>query len=236
MGYRRRRGARRSKLMARGRGGKYGRRLRLTRLGAPSVHKFKETFRTTDITIPANSNTSSVLSCTLNMLANSASLKALFDLYRITGVKWTFLYRYNSAEAGTANAGLPTLYTAINRDPFAPPPASIADILNDDSCKIHRADQLMGKGGRYIKSPKPDMSVGVTADGVPTGGLVTQQWNLGVGNNKQYWLCTGGNAQALDQSGVGHFGLRYLATNNDNAQSQVIEVYATLYFQMKEQD
>lgn len=209
---------------------------RLGRLGAPSVHRFKETFRTTDITVGANASVSSVLSCNLNQLQNSAQFKGLFDLFRITGVKWTFLYRYNSAEASSPNSAFPTLYTAINRDPFVPPPVSIADILNDDSCKIHRADGLVGKGGRYIKSPKPDMTIGVTAGGVPTGGAVVQQWNLGVGNNKQWWLTTGGNAQALDQSGTNHFGLRYLLANNDNQQSQVVEVYATLYFQMKEQD
>lgn len=230
----RRRGGRRSKLRLRVRG--KGRVFRLSRLGAPSVHRFKETFRTTDITVGANTNVASVLSCNLNQLNNSAQFKGLFDLYRITGVKWTFLYRKNSADASTANGSFPTLYTAFNRDPFVPAPVSIADILNDDSVKIHRCDSLLGKGGRYLKSPKPDMTGVVTSDGVPTGGLVAQQWNLGVGNNKQYWLSTGGNSQSLDQSGVNHYGLRYLLSNNDNAQAQVVEVYATLYFQMKEQD
>lgn len=211
-------------------------KISLRRLGAPLVHTFKETFRTSDITVGANSNVAGVLACNLSQLNNQTAFKNMFDLFRITGVKWTFLYRYNSAEASTSNAGIPTLYTAINRDPFAPAPLNIADILNDDSIKIHRCDTLLGKGGRYVKSPKPDMSAAVTVDGVPTGGLITQQWNLGVGNSKQYWLCTGGNSQALDQSSVNHYGLRYLLSNYNNAQSQIVEVYATLYFQMKEQD
>lgn len=232
MAYRR---GRRSKLRARGRKGKMGRRLRLTSLGAPNVHRFKETFRASDITMGGNANAAGILTCSLNSLGNANQLKALFDLYKITGVKWTILYRYNSSESSTPNSALPTLYTAINRDPFTPPPVSIADILNDDSCKIHRADTLIGKGGRYIKSPKPDMSQYATSEGQVVG-IVTQQWNLGVGNSKQYWLTTGGNSQSLDQSGVQHSGLRYLAVNNDNAQSQVFEVYGTLYFQMKEQD
>lgn len=222
--------------MGRRRGPKGGLKISLRRLRAPSVHTFKETFRSSDITVGANANVVGVLSCNLNQLSNQAAFKNMFDMFRITGVKWTFLYRHNSSESGAVNDTFPVLYTAFNRDPFAPAPLSIADILNDDSIKIHRCDTLLGKGGRYLKSPKPDMSALVTSDGVPTGGLVTQQWNLGVGNNKQYWLCTGGNSQALDQSGVNHYGLRYLLANNDNAQSQTVEVYATLYFQMKEQD
>lgn len=200
------------------------------------VHHFKEMCRLPDITVAAASSTSNVLSGTLAMLTNSAQFRGLFDLYKITGVKFRFLYKYNSAEATIGGGAIPVLYTAINRDPFTPPPASVSDILNDDTCKIHRCDTLLGKGGRYIKSPKPDMSSLVTAQGVPTGGIVTQQWNLGLGNRNQYWLTTGGNAQALDQSGVGHFGLRYLLDNSQNTVSQVVEVYATLYFSMKEQD
>lgn len=214
----------------------YGMRRRGLRRATKQVHHFKEMFRTTDLTIPAAGTNTGVLSCSLNSLANAPQFRGLFDLYKITGVKWKFLYKYNSGDPATPAGALPVLYTAINRDPFVPPPASVADILNDDTCKIHRADQLMGKGGRYIKSPKPDMSGIVTAEGVPTGGLVTQQWNLGVGNSKQYWLSTGGNAQALDQSGVKHYGLRYLVDNSQNVISQTIEVFATLYFSMKEQD
>lgn len=191
-----------------------------------------------NITIPANNSTGGVLSFNLGQLVNQASFKSLFDLYRITAAKVSFLYRNNSATTSAAPniASLPMLYTAINRDPFVPAPTSVADILNDDTCRIHRTDQLVGKGGIYIKSPKPDMTGLVYAQGQPTGGIVTTQWNLGVGNSKQYWLTTGGNSQGLDQSGVNHFGLRYFAENLANSQDQEIQVFVTLYFQMKEQD
>lgn len=217
-----------------GRGKKMYRRRGLRK--AKSVHYFKEMFRTTDITVAGVSSTQGVLSCNIAQLTNQAQFRGLFDLYKITGIKWKFLYKYNSAESATPSAAIPTLYTAINRDPFVPAPTSTADILNDDTCRIHRCDGLLGKGGIYVKSPKPDMSALVTSGGVPTGGLVTQQWNLGVGSRNQYWLTTGGNGQALDQSQVNHYGLRYVLDNSGNSQAQVVEVYATLYFSMKEQD
>lgn len=206
--------------------------------GAPSVHRFSEMTQLTSITIPANNSTAGVISFNLGQLTNQASFKSLFDLYRITAAKVTFLYRNNSATTSAAPniAELPMLYTAINRDPFVPAPTSVADILNDDTCRIHRADALLGKGGVYVKSPKPDMSGLVYVEGQPAGGIVTQQWNLGVGNSKQYWLCTGGNSQGLDQSLVNHFGVRYFAENLSNSNVQTIQVFATLYFQMKEQD
>lgn len=219
----------------RGRGKKMYRRRGLRR-AVKTVHHFKETCQLSTITAPGLANASGILSCNLSQLNNSAQFRGLFDLYKITGVKFKFLYKYNSAEAMTGAAGLPTLYTAINRDPFTPAPLSTGDILNDDGIRIHRADQLQGKGGIYIKSPKPDMSAVVTVGGVPTGGIVTTQWNLGVGSSKQYWLTTGGNAQGLDQSAVNHFGLRYLLDNSGNATAQDVLVYATLYFSMKEQD
>lgn len=200
------------------------------------VHHFKEMFRTTDITIPAGSTANGVLSCSLSQLVNQANFTGLFDLYKITGVKWRFLYKFNSADTASTTVALPTLYTAINRDPFVPAPVTIGDILNDDTCRIHRCDGLVGKGGIYIKSPKPDMTGAVVVEGNPTGGIVTQQWQLGTSSRQQYWLTTGGNGQALDQSGVKHYGLRYFADNTSNLTAQVIEVYATLYFSMKEQD
>lgn len=200
------------------------------------VHHFKETCQLSTITAAGLGNASGILSCNLSQLNNSAQFRGLFDLYKITGVKFKFLYRFNSADTATAGGAMPTLYTAINRDPFTPAPLSIGDILNDDGVRIHRVDQLQGKGGIYIKSPKPDMSGAVTVGGVPTGGIVTSQWNLGVGSSKQYWLTTGGNAQGLDQSQVNHFGLRYLLENSTNTLAQDVLVYATLYFSMKEQD
>lgn len=215
---------------------RYQRRRVLRRVLRP-VHHFKEMYRLEDIQVAGGLTTSGVLNTTINSLTNWSAFENLFDLYKITAVKFKFLYKYNAADPAIGGTGIPTLYTAINRDPMVGSPSGVGDILNDDGIRIHRCDGLVGKGGIYIKSPKPDMTLTVQSQtGGPVIGTAVQQWNFGVGNSKQPWLCTGGNAQALDQSGVKHFGLRYLLDNTNNVQSQVVEVYATLYFSMKEQD
>lgn len=202
------------------------------------VHRFQEMTQLAAINIPHGNTSAGVLSINLNQLANAPSFKLLFDLYKINGVKFTFLYRHNTSDAGSVfgNTDLPILYTAPNRDPFVPAPASVADILNDDGVRIHRADALLGKGGVYIKTPKPDMTAIVLSGGVPTGGTVPTQWNYGESKKFQPWLTTGGNGQAVDQSATPHFGLRWYAENLSNAQDQQIQVFATLYFSCKEQD
>lgn len=220
-----------------GKGRRRYQRRRVIRRALRPVHHFKEMYRLEDITVAGGLTTAGVLSTKIDSLVNWPSFGNLYDLYKITGVKFKFLYKYNSADPNIGGAGLPTLYTAVNRDPMVPAPANVGDILNDDSIKIHRCDGLIGKGGIYIKSPKPDMTLTVQSEtGGPVIGTAVQQWNYGVGSSKQPWLCTGGNAQSLDQSGVKHYGLRYLLDNTLNATSQVVEVYATLYFTMKEQD
>lgn len=200
--------------------------------GAPAVHRFQEMCQLTNISAAPNASSTGVLSINLNNLVNSASFKNLFDLYKINGVKFSFLFRHNTSETNQpATVGdLPILYTAINRDPFVPPATSVADILNDDTCRIHRADGLIGKGGIYVKCPKPDMSVAIE------GGVVSQQWNYGVSKKFQPWLTTGGNGQAIDQSSVNHYGLRWYFENLSSAQLQTVQVFATVYFSMKEQD
>lgn len=202
------------------------------------THHFKEICQLSQITAAGTATTSGVISWNLNQLTNNASFKNLFDLYKITGVKLKMLYRHNVSDSGEpAGIGeIPVMYMAPNRDPFVPPPTTVGDILNDDGVKIFRCDAFKGKGGLYLKSPKPDMSSAVTVGGVPSGGLVTTQWNYGTGSKFQPWLTTGGNGQALDQSGVSHYGYRYFFDNSQSTQTQTVYVYATLYFSMKEQD
>lgn len=215
-----------------------GVRRRGLRRAVKSVHHFKESYRLANIPVVANGSNNGVLTAALTDLTNANHFKQLFDLYKITGVKFKFLYRANSADTqgSVGNTGIPVLYTAPNRDPAVVAPISIADILNDDGIKIHRCDGLLGKGGIYIKTPKPDMKAQVVDEGGLPIGTSLQQWQLGVGASKQWWLCTGGNAQSLDQSSVPHYGLRYFLDNTFCDKDQIVEVYATLYFSMKEQD
>lgn len=233
-GRRRRILRKRSKLLARRARGPAVRR------GAPSVHRFKEMCPLLPLTAPVLGGVGLTRSVKFNDLTNQASFKALFDLYKINGVKFTFIYKANISDptgggaVGATNA-LPVLYIATNRDPFVPAPTSAADVMNDDTCKVYRLGGY-NKIEWYVKTPKPDMTITVPGQG--GGPNYTVPYNFQFGERKAFqpWLTTGGNAQTLDQSSVEHYGIRMWLDNTNGSASQSVDVFATLYFSLKEQD
>lgn len=219
----------RRKRSNRRRGKRVSRRTRRIR-SSPSIHKFKEMYKLGPVGAPASAIGSGVLAPKgISELANVAHLTGLFDLYKITGVKYKIVPRYNSADP-SATITLPMIYLATNRDPFTPAPSSVGDILNDDTCKSYRLDKPISW---FVKCPKPDMSISFDIGGTQYVG--PQQWQLGVATKYQPWLTTGGNNQSLDQSARAHYGVRWVV-DNFNSFPVDVDVYATLYFQMKEQD
>lgn len=227
----RRRGTRKPRKYARLR--RYGFRRRLVRLrpALRVVHKFKETclYSGTPISAPANSTTVGLMAFSLNMLANATSFKSLFDLYKITGVKVRIVPRWNTSDPLASQngiAGLPMLYIAENRDPYVGAPANVVDVLNDDGVKIIRLDKPVTM---FLKNPKAEIFDG-------SGNTLPFQFN----SSKSYlqpWLTTGGNAQAIDQSNLNHFGYRWVLDNSLNsATTTTLDTFITLYFSMKEQD
>lgn len=186
------------------------------------------------LTAPASAVGFGTQTFRLSDLTNAGSFTSLFDLYKITGAKVKFIPKYNMADpTGTSNAtnGLPILYLATNRDPFVPAPTSIADILNDDTCKMYRMDKPLSW---YVKSPKVDNTISWTVQGTQ----YTAPFNLQFGTSKKFqpWLTTGGNGQSLDQSQLNHYGIRWALDNSQCSSVIGVEVFVTLYFTMKEQD
>lgn len=200
--------------------------------GAPAVHRFKEMVQLPNWAVSANSTLSGVQPVRVSMLTNWSHFSGLFDLYKLNGVKYTFIYRSNTTEASSGNE-LPLLYVATNRDPFCPAPTNAADIINDDTCKVFRLGGY-NKIDWYVKCPKPDMTLTYSVG--ETNYTIPQNWQFGQKKAFQPWLTTGGNAQVLDQSGTNHYGIRYYVENLGTGISQVVQVFATLYFSMKEQD
>lgn len=208
-------------------GAGYARRGRTALRGmVPGVHRFKETCELTGWSAAAGSIQPGVQSFKLNDLFNAANFKQMFDMYKITGVKLTIIPRFNQASVaedtiGPNINGLPMLYIAPNRSPWSTAPTSVQDVLNDDGCRVIRLER---KINLYLKNPAPQILDGA-GTGVPiqTNGL------------HRLWLTTGGNGQTVDQSGVNHFGFRWVLENlNTNGVS--VQVYATYYFKCKEQD
>lgn len=225
-----------------------GRRLRLrrrvTKVGRVNyltsrlsgVHRFKELAQLTSIAATAGASATGVITYQLTDLANVASFKNLFDLFKITGVKLRIVPQFNvSTGPGTAAVPsspelLPMLYIAPNRDPFVGAPASVSDILNDDGCKIIRLNKPISM---YLKNPKA-----LILDTSPDGTLTTQaSWQFNANNTAlQPWLPSGGGGQAKDASAWKHFGHRWYIDNSQSTVQVTMLVYATYYFSMKEQD
>lgn len=193
------------------------------------VHWFKEQCQLASLTgASATPASAGWIKFKLNDLTNAPSFKALFDLYKLTGVKIKIVPRFSTSDAIGTNSGgqmgnLPVLYIAPNRDAFTPAPTSIGDILNDDGCKVIRLTRPVNM---YIKSPKP-----VILD--DNNNVLPFQF--GTRAAFQPWLTTGGNSQTIDQSGLDHYGFRWVINNQAGADC-VLDVYATYYFTMKEQD
>lgn len=195
---------------------------------SPKVHYFKEICQLPSLVAPTAGNGSGLVTYHLNDLANAAHFKQLFDLYKITGVKLKIIPRFNVGEVSVGNTSgqggnLPVLYIAPNRDPYVPAPGGIQDILNDDGVKIIRLTRPISM---YLKSPKATIQ--------NSGGDVPFQF--GTSSAFQPWLTTGGNGQVVDQSSTAHYGHRWFISNGNGNLEVVLDVYATYYFCMKEQD
>lgn len=201
------------------------RRFRRKILGT-RVHKFTEKAQLASISVPGGATVYNSQSYKLADLTNAASYATLFDLYKLKAVKLTMVPLVSNSEATFTNTAgqagaLPMLYVAPNRDPFVPPPASIADVLNDDGCKVIRLNKPTSF---YLSNPKP-LITDTRGDQMPF------QFNVGT----QPWLTTGGNSQYVNQITVPHYGHRIVLTNNAAA-DLVIQLYVKYYFELKEQD
>lgn len=198
--------------------------------GAPLVHKFKEWTPAGTITCAAASVQGGIMAAAINQLTNQASIAALFDLYKITGIKFKIVPSWNvglNTTMGPGGSSLPNIYVAPNHDPYVPAPTSISDILNDDGVRILRPTRPFSF---YIKNPVPRVFL-------KDGQDVPYIANSGYGAKNRSWLTTGGNAQLVDQSNVPHYGLRWLIDNEYNASTSVeMKVFMCIYFMAKEQD
>lgn len=200
---------------------------------AKKTHWFKEMYQSTSLVGTAAATTGGIINFSLNELANAGSFKAMFDLYKIKAVKLKIIPRWNVSDAATPTntsgqmGNLPVLYIAPNRDPYVPTPTSLGDILNDDGCRVIRLTKPVNL---YLSAPKPKITAFSGGSEIADVPLM-----FNVGSKWQPWLTTGGNGQSIDQSGILHYGFRYMI-NNEAAADCVLDTYYTLYFACKEQD
>lgn len=203
------------------------RQMRRKILGSQKVHWFKEKVELNSIAAPANNYAYGTLKYYANDLTNwASSFKQLFDLYKLMKVKITIIPKMNVSAAEYQNpagqgGALPLLYIAPNRDPYVPDPASTADVLNDDGCKVLRLDRPRTF---VLSRPKPSILDS-------EGQMVPFQFNVGM----QPWLTTGGNLQIINQEQVAHYGHRWAILNQGPFEC-VFQVIAEYTICFKEQD
>lgn len=198
--------------------------------GAPLVHKFKEWCELPSITCPAGALNGGTLTVALNNLSNHPAIVALFDLYKITALKFKFVPSWNvglNTTMGPGGSTLPNLYLAPNHDPYVPAPTSVQDILNDDGVRIIRPTRPFTF---YLKNPNARITNKDGSD-IP---IIN---NSGYGARSRPWLTTGGNSQVVDQSAVPHYGLRWLLDDRWNPATSIeMQTFVCVYFMTKEQD
>lgn len=168
------------------------------------VHAFKARWLYGSIT---GTGTTNFLSANfqLSQVPNSTSYTALFDSYRISSVKLTFVYR------GQNSSSQPVIYIVTDHDDSGNP-TTINSILERAKSRI-----LTFSNARNVQSHG-------LIPAVATGALQSTTLQPGTVSYKP-WLDTA-------YPSVGHFGVKYAVDNL--LTGSTIDVFATMYFQTRE--
>jgi len=184
-------------------------------------HFFKRSF-TSSITILKSGNTSGCNVFTLNQLPNYTEFSNLFDQYRVNGVKYEFIPRFNSIDQAAATGG--EFYTAIDRtDNDAP--ASLNDMLEYQSL---RKTPLTRRHVRYYKPGVPT-AVYMSVDD-PNNSVAA----LSSAPKLSPWLSTDATGPSSTTSlGIEHLGLKYWCSQTNAAANTTMDVICTAYLQFR---
>lgn len=223
------------------------------------IRYIKETIKLRDLTQTNSAlGVSKKFNCSFNDISNVASfagvppraaLKALYARYAITGVKYTFIPKYDTSTAGGIKASA-VLY-AINRDPQATITGE-ADLYRQNDCKFTNTNR---KFTVYVKNPTP--AIAMTAQEVaqgagytdtqydqPTGGAANDRNQVAVSFQGKKWTWLPTRVASTDQDWPqypSHFGLDVHLAGNDTIPAgedgiAMYSVYQTIYLALKEQD
>lgn len=172
------------------------------------VHYFKRSIYLQSAIVASGANNFFAASYALNGLPNYTEFTALYDQYKITGVKLKFVPRGNSSDLTTSN-NITSLITCIDTDDSVVP-TSIDQLTQYQSMKMCRSTQSMT---RYWK---PKFNV---------GAINTVALGLAGKQNTTGWLdCTSDSVQ--------HFGIKGCLTSFAGA-TIVYDILVTQYLAFK---
>lgn len=189
------------------------RRRRMARsriMRGPSVHYFKRTaYYSGFINGSTLVDVGGRLIAQLSQVPNFGEFVALFDQYKIMGVKWRFSPRANSAEVGT-NQGLVKFMTAIDTDgaPAGAPAPVMTDLLQYESLKVTSSNR------EHVRYVKPRIASTVFNTALTSGYAPRTAW-IDCENNT-----------------VPHYGLSYVLQQLP-AGNQSYDIQVTYYLAFK---
>jgi len=134
------------------------------------VHYFKRSVYIQSAVVAAGANNYFAAAYALNSIPNHAEFTALYDQYKITGVKVKYLPRGNSSDVNSGNQ-LSSLFTVIDTDD-SQVPTSIDQLTQYQSVKMCRSSQSLT---RYWK-PKFNLAAVNTILGGTVGKMNTTGW------------------------------------------------------------
>lgn len=134
------------------------------------VHYFKRSYYVANGLTAFGANSFNAIAVGLNSVPNHAEFTALYDQYKITGVKIKFLPRGNSSDVSTQN-NISSLFTAIDLDD-SQVPTSVDQLLQYQNMKMVRTTQSL------VRYWKPKFNVGTlsTLAGGLSGKMNTTGW------------------------------------------------------------
>lgn len=150
----------------------------------PQSHDYKRTaYFATALTVGSTAEVYGAYSFQLSSLANASEYTVLYDMYKISAVKWTLMPRGNSAEAGTNNNNTKVLSVLDMDDDDVP--TSVDQLCQYESVKT---TNLSRDHSRYIK---PKFARMIYKTSTTTG--------YGVGSG---WL-------DCNSTDIPHYGIKY---------------------------
>lgn len=185
--------------------------------------KFTETCYLQDIISPVSTASPNgyVLNVKLNDLINPTALASVYQQYAITGVKLTYIPKYNTSRID-ADEGIeiPTMFYAENKINNSVP-ATAVELMQEDNVKLLRP---YSRFSTYIAKPKPILN---QIDAQNSTTQVTVQ----TGTKWLTWL-----PMTEFGANISHQAARIVVPANNSGSAFTLGTwYAKIYYLMKEQ-
>lgn len=166
-----------------------------------------------------STNTGYTLAINANECPQFKTYSELYRRFRIKKVTYMLVPQYNVSQAGVGSGQLPRVTYAIqDTNSSSGAPASEADVLVDNGCKIVAASSRV----IYINTyPKPDLATDGVALQTPVFQFNAQPW-LNTTNPENNAQCTGENVQ--------YFGVNLWCAGATGIQAYAVFVKATFEF------